>query len=433
MNSGSAMNQREDRENYTFLMEGITRMEDLIELKPYLGKCYYYARDRTPQSELIYPVVSGDSQTNNDDDDTRQKLFKKLLLTSMMSDVRRLAEKYENPRQSPSQARIVLRFEHLHWGARGLTDHKLTYGDLLNKFNRYVRWKKNKKPYKSDSGLNGNNGASCEQPRDIEKSQWYNRGQGQQCSGGQMQHNNKKSSRHGKYIQSMFFHRGEQKTEVFENWLRENGFELEEHQEQERVVCKFVLRATNVERFLILDRNLSVLNCRINKTRWNSTDIKTLKPGLPDIRISLETVRFLDRDQLTREKCLEKVDIGCPILEFEDSNQPFIDRKVRVPNHPDGCVKFVRLRQRQIYRFGNNDNTSETSKYAALRNVRIAVGKVREYEKFNEASGEFEIDNGTQPEVTVTLTKLPDWDKEDEWQNLVWTFYQFGSAIADVL
>jgi hypothetical protein len=77
--------------------------------------------------------------------------------------------------------------------------------------------------------------------------------------------------------------------------------------------------------------------------------------------------------------------------------------------------------------------TSETSKYAALRNVRITVGTVREYEKFNEASGEFEIDNDTQPEVTVTLTELPDWDKEDEWQNLVWTFYQFGSAIADVL
>jgi hypothetical protein len=230
----------------------------------------------------------------------------------------------------------------------------------------------------------------------------------------------------------MYFHPGEQKTEVFEDWLCENGFELEEF--QENVVCNFELRENDVECMLMLDTNLSVLNCRINKTHWNSTNIKTLKPGKPDIRINLETVRFLDRGQLAKQKCLEKVDFGRPILEFEggSSNQPFIDRKVLVPNHPDGRVKFVRLRQRKIYRFGNNDNT-ETSKYAALRNVRITVGKVREYEKFNEASGEFEIDNGILPEVTVTLTELPDWDKEDEWQNLVWTFYQFGSAIADVL
>jgi hypothetical protein len=63
MDSGSAMNQTEDRENYTFLMEGITSMEDLVELKPYQGKCYYYARDFASQSELIYPVVRDDSQT----------------------------------------------------------------------------------------------------------------------------------------------------------------------------------------------------------------------------------------------------------------------------------------------------------------------------------------------------------------------------------
>jgi hypothetical protein len=78
MDRGSAMNQREDRENYTFLMEGITRMEDLVELKPYLGKCYYYARDRTSQSELIYPVVKDDSQTLCDDD-LRPGLFGELL------------------------------------------------------------------------------------------------------------------------------------------------------------------------------------------------------------------------------------------------------------------------------------------------------------------------------------------------------------------
>jgi endonuclease IV len=106
-------------------------------------------------------------------------------MTSMMSDVRRLAEKYENPRQLHGQARIVLHFGHLHWGARGLTNHELKYGDLLNKFNQYVRWKKNKPPHRSDEDKE-NNGVNYGQQNDQGEGQWCNRGQGQQFNGGQM-------------------------------------------------------------------------------------------------------------------------------------------------------------------------------------------------------------------------------------------------------
>jgi hypothetical protein len=431
MDSGNANSQTKIRESYTFLMKGITSMDDLVEFKLYLGKCYDYARNRV-KSELIYPVPRDESQVTYDDNDLRQGLFGELLTHNMMLDVKRLAATYDNPRQSPSQARIVLRFGHLHWGARGLTCSQLKYSDLLEELNQCIKRKANRSPNKSDRERNGNrpNGESYGQQRG--RGGRCNQGQGQRNSDSQKKHNNSRFSLPDKCIQSMFFHPGGQKTKVFEDWLQENGFELEDC--QERVVCNFELRENKVECILIMDSNLSILCCRLNKTRWNSTNIKTVEPGKPDIRINLETVCILDRVQLTKEKGLEKADFERPILEFEggNSSQPIFDRKVIVPDHPDGRVKFVRLRQRKIYRFGNNDNT-ETNKYAALRNVRITVGTVRELELLNETSREFEQVSDTQPEVTVTLTELPDWDKEDEWQNLVWTFYQFGSAIADVL
>ena len=401
------------KEGYTFCMQGATSVDDVVLLKPYTGRSYEYANNRF-RSELVYPVLMDPPSSLEDE---RDGLFGTQFLNDWMTSVRNLAGSYTW--QNNGRIRVVLRFGHLHWGARNLTNSELTYARLLKEIEacHERRELRNSEAYGRDASRGrGGRGRSRGRGRGSYQPNWHN-----------------KRVDEGGYIQSTFFHPGGQQIERLEEWLALRGFEQEDV--QERCVCNFTVKENKTKCDLMLDKNLKLLYCRLNKHRWNSTNIKTINDN-PDIRIHLETVRIVTVDDMNEDPSLglKTLTKQRPILKYADgpSDSSIVDKCIQVDNsNLDGEVHFVRLRERKQYLF--SPIMANDPQYKSLSKAKVKVGKIREFEKYSYEISQFMKVNNEQPEVTVTLTELPDWQDEQEWQNVAWSLYKFAAELVEIL